>query len=1089
MNRQWISTTLAARCPVCGKAGWCRLSADGELAACRRVEQGAARTRTDRNGAPVFIHRIGGAAVDPPRLDPPTASTATANRADADTRHRVYAALLANLTLSATHRAALRNRGLTGTQIDAAGYRTLPVQGRARIARQLAERFGDGELLTVPGFAVKSGADGSQYPTVTGAAGLLIPCRTASGQIAALKVRRDADGDGPRYSYLSSAKSGGASAELVCHVPVGIGKSAAIVRVTEGETKADVATALDRMATISIPGVANWKTCLPVLHELQTKQVLIAFDADSREKPAVSRALQAAFDGLLGEGFAVAIERWDAERGKGIDDLLASGHKPDTLTGKLAEDYIASCLASAGAERAPSPLDRLAAALDGGAEKLFADSVLLDALGQLAESNPAEWQCIRARVKAAKIPLRGLDNAIAPIRQRIRAAAPPLQAAGEYRIVGGCTVRQLQTRDGPIDCQLANFSARIVEQTTADDGAERALYLALEGTLRDGTPLPRVEIPAKDFADLQWVVPSWGTRAVIAAGPGARDHLRAAIQSLSGDAPTRTVYGHTGWKNIGGGWVYLHGAGGIGASGAVDGIETRLPDSLSRFALPSPPDGDELRRAVRASLAILNVAPPRIAWPLLAAVFRAPLGACDCSLFLCGPTGVGKSELSALAQQHYGPAMTREHLPGGWSSTANSLESLAFILKDCLLTVDDFAPGGGANDVLKLHREADRLLRAAGNGAGRGRMRRDGSLQPARPPRGLILASGEDMPRGQSLAARLLSVAVKSGDVHFHELTGCQRDAADGLYAGSMAAFVRWLAGRYEGIVAGLAAERAALRALAGLASSHKRTPGAVADFGIGVRCFLRFAADVGAIDEPENARHWREAWDALRAAGAEQERHIAASDPVSRFLALLGSSIASGAAHVAGSDGDKPATAQAWGWRTEPGRNGPEWRPLGRRVGWSDGINLYLDPGASFAVAQTLGAQTGEPLPVSERTIRMRLHEGKILASTDPARETLAVRRTLDGVQRSVLHLLASAVFRADVGSTRHFVGSENADPTSENATIPSENVENVGFVGSPAMEIVGGENNNCGDAFEPPHDGPLDADALNFPFGANGV
>ncbi len=1013
MIRQWTNTTRSAPCPICGHAGWCRLSADGQLAACRRIEQGAARTRTDKNGAAFFIHRIDGRAADPPpRLDPPPMTTAS--RADTDTRHRVYSALLAALPLSSAHREGLRRRGLTDARIDAAQYRTLPAQGRARIARELARRFGDAVLLAVPGFILKDGVSG-KYITVAGAAGLLIPCRTGDGRIAALKVRRDADGDGPRYSYLSSAKFGGPSAELCCHVPIGIDKPAATVRLTEGELKADAAFALNGTPTISIPGVGNWKLCVPVLRELRTSGVRIAFDADAATNPAVARALQAAFDGLALDGFAVSIERWDAERGKGIDDLLVTGDKPDTLTGKMAEEYVAACLASAGAERPPSALDRLGDVLAGGAERFFADSELLDALAKLAESDPAEWQCVRARIKTAKIGLRALDSAIAPLRHRLRAAAPPLVSAGEYRIVGGCIVRQLQTKDGPVDSQLANFDARIVEQTTVDDGVERAIFLALEGELRDGTPLPRVEIHAKDFADLQWVVPSWGSRAVIAAGPGARDHLRAAIQSLSGDVPTRTVYGHTGWKNIGGGRVYLHGGGGIGASGEVAGVDVRLPDSLSLFFLPDPPDGEELRRAVRASLMMLEVAPPRITWPLLAAAFRAPLGHCDSSVFLCGPTGVGKSELTALAQQFFGAAMTRERLPGSWSATANSLELQAFTLKDCLLAVDDFAPGGGVNDVARLHREADRLLRAAGNGAGRGRMRKDGTLAPARPPRGLILASGEDMPRGQSLAARLLSVAVRGGDVDFAVLTDCQQHAADARYAACMAGFVRWLAGRHESIVGGLGTERAALRAEAGSDGGHKRTPNAVADFAIGVRHFLDFGVAVGAIVEPERARLWREAWDALRAVGAEQARHIAAANPVDRFLTLLASSIAAGRAHCASKEGEAPPSAGAWGWRSERGRDGPEWRPQGRRVGWVDGENLYLDPESAYAAAQEAGTATGEALGVSPRMLRSRLQERGILASVDEQRGEMLVRRTIDGQRRKVIHVLASSIFETD--------------------------------------------------------------------------
>jgi hypothetical protein len=50
---------------MCGKPDWCSLSADGTLAACRRVEQGAWRSKTDKSGTPVYLHRLTGAAPAP----------------------------------------------------------------------------------------------------------------------------------------------------------------------------------------------------------------------------------------------------------------------------------------------------------------------------------------------------------------------------------------------------------------------------------------------------------------------------------------------------------------------------------------------------------------------------------------------------------------------------------------------------------------------------------------------------------------------------------------------------------------------------------------------------------------------------------------------------------------------------------------------------------------------------------------------------------------------------------------------------------------------------------------------------------------
>ena len=41
-------------------------------------------------------------------------------------------------------------------------------------------------------------------------------------------------------------------------------------------------------------------------------------------------------------------------------------------------------------------------------------------------------------------------------------------------------------------------------------------------------------------------------------GQSLKDRTRAAIQHLSGEIPTRTVYTHTGWTRINGAWHDLH---------------------------------------------------------------------------------------------------------------------------------------------------------------------------------------------------------------------------------------------------------------------------------------------------------------------------------------------------------------------------------------------------------------------------------------------------------------------------------------------------------------------------------------------------
>ena len=565
--------------------------------------------------------------------------------------------------------------------------------------------------------------------------------------------------------------------------------------------------------------------------------------------------------------------------------------------------------------------------------------------------------------------------------------------------------RKRPTREGPVEERLTNFRCRIVGDVEEDDGAEVRRAFELEAKL--GGRTHRFEVPAARFAGMRWATEELGATAIVSPGMGTADHARAAIQSLSGKVPRRRLYAHTGWREVDGRWLYLHAGGAIGADGLVKGVETSLGGNLGLYELPDPPEGEELMRCVQASLGLLELAPERVSLPALTATYRAALVSADFSLCLAGPTGVFKTAYAALLQQHYGAEMDARHLPGGWSSTANALEGLAFQAKDALLVVDDFAPAGTAYDVARWHRDADRLLRGQGNRAGRQRMRPDGTLRPEKPPRGLIVSTGEDVPRGQSLRARFWTLELAHGDIESDRLTACQQDAAAGLYVQAMSGFIRWLAGRYEETVERWPSEVQQLRLAATASAMHRRTPDVAAQLAAGFALFLRFALETEALKETEASGLWERAWTALGEAAAAQGSYQSAAEPAGRFLELLAAAIASGRAHVAGPAGEAPDAARSWGWR----RVGIEWGPQGERVGWVEGDDLYLEPDASYAVVQRLARDGGAALAVAAQTLRKRLREKEHLASVDEARRRLTIRKTLDGRRRPVLHLHCAAL------------------------------------------------------------------------------
>jgi hypothetical protein len=590
------------------------------------------------------------------------------------------------------------------------------------------------------------------------------------------------------------------------------------------------------------------------------------------------------------------------------------------------------------------------------------------------------------------------------------------QIPEKYRVVGGCLCRVVgSTPSESTLVPLCNFSAEIVEQTVFDDGVEQIRRLGIQGTLQGGKPLPRIDITTTEFLRGDYPLACWGSEAVVHAGLGTRDHLRAAIQIMSITTVSSTIFGHLGWRENNGEYIYLHADGAIGPKGPVHNISVDLPEVLQYFVLATPPSGADLIAAVSASLSLADgLAPDSVILPLLATIYRAVLPEALFSAFLVGRTGTGKTELAALAQQHWGPAMIARRLPDSWSSTSNSNEALAFLAKDALLVVDDFCPTGAQADVARANKDADRLFRAQGNRSGRQRMRADATIKLAKPPRGLILGTGEDLPKGHSLRARIAAIPVKPQDVNFARLSECQAMAKEGRYAQAIAAYIVWLAARYEQFVERFKADSVAMRNDISAVGQHRRTPVIMAELFTAFKLFVEFASEIGAVTPDEAVDLCVRCRSALLAMVTEQTQHQSDADPCVRYFALLGSALTSGRAHLANRNGDRPENApEAWGWRRRvaTGENQRErvWDPTGKCIGWIEGEEIYLDSNAAYATANGLAAEQGDSLGVTPYTLHKRLAEQRLLASADQARGHLTIRRVLAGTRRSVLHVHAS--------------------------------------------------------------------------------
>ena len=334
MTPAWAEVKAASPCQICDKPDWCSRSSDGVWSVCRRLETGGGLHKVDQAGVDFWLYWTGAGGRGGQAVPTELPSEPQAARAAPEDLDRVYHQVLDSLTLSSAHREQLQHRGLSDEQIALGEYRTLPERRRAQLARDVAKTFDPALLITVPGFYVKRGG-GDEWISFAGRPGLLIPVADASGRIVALKVRTDA-GAGQRYRYVSSKQYGGPGPGAVVHVPLGFKDSALRVRLTEGELKADVATALSGVLTISTPGVSAWRAAIKTLGELvgtPPKTVVLAFDADVQQNRHVAQALRMAALGLGDAGYVVELEVWPIDQGKGIDDLLAAGVTPELLTG------------------------------------------------------------------------------------------------------------------------------------------------------------------------------------------------------------------------------------------------------------------------------------------------------------------------------------------------------------------------------------------------------------------------------------------------------------------------------------------------------------------------------------------------------------------------------------------------------------------------------------------------------------------------------------------------------------------------------------------------------------------------------------
>lgn len=526
--------------------------------------------------------------------------------------------------------------------------------------------------------------------------------------------------------------------------------------------------------------------------------------------------------------------------------------------------------------------------------------------------------------------------------------------------------------------RLTNFTLQIQVDTRLDDGVEQKHVFVLEGRGADGTKWADLQLEPAELNRHGWHVERLGASAVLEPVPRANDHLLAAIQTLS-SPEKQTAYTHTGFRLVNDHPVFLHAAGAIGG----EAVQTRLEGQLGGYRLPDVVE--DAAGALRLSMAALNVGPSTLTVPLLLAAYRAPLNELlpvDVAVHVYGRSGAQKSTIVALILSHFGD-FTFSHLPACWNDTEAALEYYLSCAKDVLAVVDDWSPK--TSDVQdEMRRKAAKVFRAIGNRSPRRRMRADLTARPARPPRGLVISTGEDVPTEESIVARLLLVPVRKGDIDKPRLTELQHNQHRLGHA--MRAFIEWLIPRFDALKVWLPARFRARRSEFQHAGDHLRAGAAAAHLAVAGDVLARFAFDLGVLDAEGVQDFMARAGESLASLIDDQGSRQEESDPVRRFLSWLMDLEAQRSIRIESTTGCSSGSG------------------LDTIVGWQDATHLFLLQSPSLAAVNAAMKQAGEAMTVSSRSLWQRMHEAGVLVKEEKGGYT--TKRTFGGRTVRVVRL-----------------------------------------------------------------------------------
>jgi hypothetical protein len=569
-----------------------------------------------------------------------------------------------------------------------------------------------------------------------------------------------------------------------------------------------------------------------------------------------------------------------------------------------------------------------------------------------------------------------------------------------------------------------------VKETRIVDGMNTETRLTLSGTLAsaEGDPnavkLPEVEVPAESFAGMQWVLNSWGVRALIFPGSSVKEDLRAAIQ-LASRPSVHVIYRCIGWTEIEGKRAYLHQGGAIKEDGNDTSVSVKLPTELSRYNLATK---ESPKEGFLASIQLAELAPKEVIWPLWAAAMCPLFGPVDFGTHLTGRSGTFKSELISLLQSHYGPGMDARHLPGSWSSTGNALEAQSYFAANAPFVIDDFVPTGTSWQVRAYQTTADKIIRSQGNQSGRARLTDTSSLQTAYYPRGICMSTGEDTPEGHSVRARMMIMEMSPGDVKPAILSKCQ--AQRKLYVAFIAELIKSLCTQKIDIT-----ERAEQIRNQNIDIGHTRTPPMIGRLIAAGESVIAWAAEKRYVDKKTKDSLTKEMTSSILRAGASQQAYLETADPVEIFRAAIRQVLGANMAHLRKMNGGIPRSPTMLGWTTENSYSDvPTYKSHGPCIGWIDweSDEMMIEVNTGYNAIKKVA---GQELSLTKQTLFKRMKDAGALTRTDETRQRNTIRITAENHPRQVICLSIASVMESN-----EVPQGDDEDQAAGNVKFPDE-------------------------------------------------